>query len=140
MLLLTIGVVAVALALVLVLAAASQVHLARQRLYDAADALAVGAADELDTGSYYDRLGAGGSPEVMLTDTGVADAVGDQVREHPEALRGLTDVRVVDASTPDGRTAHVALSTRVRPGALTWLTAGLADGITVTAQSSARAD
>jgi len=138
--LLTIGVVVLALALVFAVASASSVHLARKRLYDAADQIALDAADRLDRGLYFDRLDAGLTPQVVIADADVRDAVDDVLADTPELLEGYQEVRVVDASTPDGRTAEVVLRARVRPTLLTWATAGFSGGVVVTADARARAD
>lgn len=138
--LLTIGVVVLALALVLAVASASSVHLERKRLYDAADQIALDAADRLDETTYFARQQGGLAPAVVISDDDVRDAVSDVLADAPELLDGYQEVTVVDASTPDGRTAEVVLRARVRPTLLTWATAGLSGGVEVTADARARAD
>ncbi|GMA26640.1 hypothetical protein GCM10025864_43990 [Luteimicrobium album] len=138
--LLTIGVVVLALALVFAVASASSVHLERKRLYDVADQIALDAADRLDRGLYYDRLDTGLTPQVVISDTDVQDAVDAVLADSPELVDGYEEVRVVDASTPDGRTAEVVLRARVRPTLLTWATAAFSGGVVVTADARARAD
>ncbi|WP_227994542.1 pilus assembly protein TadG-related protein [Luteimicrobium xylanilyticum] len=138
--LLTIGVVVLALALVFAVASASSVHLERKRLYDAADQIALDAADRLDRGRYFDQLDAGVTPQVVISDADVQAAVDAVLADSPELFDGYQEVRVVDAPTPDGRTAEVVLRARVRPTLLTWATAASSGGVVVTADARARAD
>jgi len=138
--LLTIGVVVLALGLVLAVASASSVHLERKRLYDAADQIALDAADRLDQDLYFRSQDAGVAPTILLSDDQVRDAVTAVLTDSPELLAGYQEVQVVGASTPDGRTAEVVLRARVRPALLTWATAGFSGGVVVTADARARAD
>jgi len=138
--LLTIGVVLLALGLVLAVASASSVHLERKRLYDAADQIALDAADRLDQDLYFQRQQEGLPPAVVLSDAQVRDAVTAVLTDSPELFAGYQEVRVVSASTPDGRTAEVVLRARVRPTLLTWATAGFSGGVIVSAEARARAD
>ncbi|MGC5168532.1 pilus assembly protein TadG-related protein [Luteimicrobium sp. DT211] len=138
--LLTIGVVVLALGLILAVASASSVHLERKRLYDAADQIALDAADRLDRGAYFASQGGGAAPALVLSDADVQDAVTAVLGDSPELVAGYQEVRVVSASTPDGRTAEVVLRARVRPALLTWATAGFSGGVVVTADARARAD
>ncbi|MFC8731550.1 hypothetical protein ACFT5B_03730 [Luteimicrobium sp. NPDC057192] len=138
--LLTIGVVVLALGLVLAVASASSVHLERKRLYDAADQIALDAADRLDQDLYFQSRRGGVAPTIVLSDAQVSDAVTAVLTDSPELVAGYQEVHVVSASTPDGRTAEVVLRARVRPTLLTWATAGFSGGVVVTADARARAD
>ncbi|MCB7136443.1 pilus assembly protein TadG-related protein [Cellulosimicrobium marinum] len=139
--LLTSAFVAFALLLVTVVVSATQVHLERKRLFDLADSLALTAADSMTHETFY--VGAASVPEegavLTLTDADVRVEVATHLAQHPAALAGLTDVRVVDASTPDGRTAEVVLTSRARPAMISWVTQLWSDGIIVRAESRARA-
>ena len=54
-------------------------------------------------------------------------------------LEDLHGVTIVEASTPDGRTADVRLAAMSRPVLISWVTQLWSDGIVVQAGSSARA-
>lgn len=139
--LLTIGFLAVALMLVVVVVSATGVHLERKRLVALADLAALDAADSLDGEAYLasgvaDEVGEGGLP---LRDAGVRDAVDRYVAADADETSRWAQFAVVDAGTPDGRTATVHLAAVVRPPLLGWVLAPWSDGITIEAQSSARA-
>ena len=136
--------------LVLVVGAATQVHLARGRLLQVADAAALDAADALDEPSYYaggvepgagpGAGSAGPGAGVPLTDATVRDSVGSYLAlvDAP----GQFDAFAVGAGTgtPDGVTAQVVLGARVRPPLLPAVVAGRwAAGIPVSVTSRARA-
>jgi len=138
--LLTLGFTVLALLLILVIAAATQVHLQRMRLTHVADELALAAADSLDVAGYY----AGTLDEP--SNEGIVELAANQV-ERAAAARvadaaarvGLPPTAVVEATTADDFTATVTIRTQVHP--LFGIDALLpfADGVTLTATSSARA-
>jgi len=139
--LLTAGVVAVALMVVAMVASATAVHLDRKQLYDLADVLAADAADatppeRLYAGSSRDEAG---FAELTLRDGDVERSVVDYLATHPETASGLADLRVVEVSSPDGRTARVGLVATSRPPLLRWFTDAFGGGFEVAATSSARA-
>jgi hypothetical protein len=140
--LLTAGCVAIGLMLVAMVASATDVHLDRKRLYDLADVLAVDAADAMPPERFYAgearRPGDGGA--LTLTDADVERSVGEYLSAHPGALEGLAELRVAEASTPDGRSARVSLAATSHPPLLRWFTDSLGGGFTVSATSSARAE
>jgi hypothetical protein len=137
--LLTAAFVMFAAALVGVVAAATAVHLDRKHLADLADMLAADAAQSLDERRFYlGQLPAepSGTGALVLDDRSVAAAVDRYLAEHPgTAPDGL---RVVEATSPDGRSARVALAAPSRPPLLRWFTDATTP-ITVTAASTARA-
>jgi len=139
--LLTAGCVAIGLMLVAMVASASDVHLDRKRLYDLADVLAVDAADAMPPERFYAgearRPTEGGV--LTLTDADVERSVVDYLHAHPATLHGLDGLHVVDASSPDGRTARVRLVATAHPPLLRWLTDAFGGGFTIDAASSARA-
>lgn len=140
-LLLTLGFTVIALLLVLVVAAATQVHLQRMRLTHVADEVALDAADALDLDAYYS--GDVPAPTDDHAITLAADAVEETARERVDAAAAranLPPTVVVEATTPDGFTATVTVQTLVHP--LFGIDALLpfADGVTLTATSSARAN
>jgi hypothetical protein len=138
--LLTLGFVVLALLLVLVVAAATQVHLQRMRLTHVADELALDAADSLDVAGYYNGTLEAPSDEgvVGLAEVEVERAARARV-DAASARAGLPPTEVVEATTDDDFTATVTIRTRVHP--LFGIDALLpfADGVTLTATSSARA-
>jgi uncharacterized membrane protein len=139
--LLTSAFVAFALLLVTVVVSATQVHLERKRLFDLADALALTAADSMTHETFY--RGDADRPEqgavLTLSDAQIRTDVQEYLGRHPDAVAGLHGVRVVGASTPDGRTAEVSLVAVARPAMVTWVTQLWSDGIIVRAESRARA-
>jgi hypothetical protein len=138
--LLTLGFVVLALLLVLVVAAATQVHLQRMRLTHVADELALDAADSLDVPGYYNGTLEPPTDEgvVGLASASVERTARDRVAA-AAARAGLPPTQVVDATTSDDFTATVTVRTVVHP--LFGIDALLpfADGVTLTATSSARA-
>ncbi|MBD5787149.1 hypothetical protein IF650_13260 [Cellulosimicrobium terreum] len=139
--LLTTAFVTFALLLVTVVVSATQVHLERKRLYELADTLALTAADSMTHETFYE--GESWAPDegavLTLSDADIRADVQDYLARHPAATAGLHDVAVVDASTPDGRTAEVSLAARARPAMISWVTQLWSDGIIVRAESRARA-
>jgi hypothetical protein len=140
-LLLTAGLVALALMIVGMVASATAVHLDRKQLFDLADVLAADAADAMPPERFY--TGETRRPEadgaVTLTDADVQRSVTEYLAAHPGAASGLDELRLVEASTPDGRTARVGLVATSRPPLLRWFTDAFGGGFTVSATSSARA-
>ncbi len=165
---LVIGFVVVALALVAVVVSATQVHLERTRLAALADLAALDAAGRVADASYYAPPGSpgpggrvsgpgwpgpgsawssdSGAGEVAwsgeglaLSDEDVAVIVDAYLAGHPDAAARWTDLRVLEADSPDGTTVRVRLGVLVRPAWTAWLLAPFADGIAVEASSSARA-
>lgn len=139
--LLTAGVVALALMVVGMVASATAVHLDRKHLYDLADALAADAADAVPPERFYVGGARASEGEAVLTLTGadVEASVRDYLAAHPGEAEGLDGLRVVEASSPDGRTARVGLAATSHPALLTWFTDAFGGGFTVAATSSARA-
>lgn len=133
--------VAFALVLVAVVVSATAVHLDRKRLFDLADVSALDAADAMPAETVYQ----GGLADpvegavLVLSDADVESSVRSFLVAHPAMLTGLDDVTIVEASTPDGRTATVRLAARSRPVLVSWVTQLWSDGIIVRAESSARA-
>jgi hypothetical protein len=139
--LLTAGCVAIGLMLVAMVASSTAVHLDRKQLYDVADLLAADAADSMPPERFYagEARTPDGTGVLTLTDGDVEQSVVDYLAAHPGALRGLDGVRVVEASSPDGRTARVGLAATSHPPLLRWFTDAFGGGFTVQATSSARA-
>ena len=158
-LVLTLGLTLVVLLLVTVIVSLTGIHLERKRLLDLADNLALAAADAMTEEVIYGAgAGAGAGavtspapggaapgPDVTsdtglaLTDDAVAREVADYLAMHPRALDGLSDVVVVLAQSPDGRSAQVVLTSRAQPALISPVTSLFSDGVTLTAQSTARA-
>ncbi len=136
-LILILGYVIVAVMLVIVAVDITAVHLARTQLLDAADATALDAADAADPSSVY----AGGvAGSVPLTDGTVRSAAGSYLSTYAPPSR-VEAVRLGDQTgTPDGRTAVVELSARVRLPLLGPVVQAWSGGVTVTVRSQARAD
>ncbi len=139
--LLTSAFVAFALLLVTVVVSATQVHLERKRLFDLADALALAAADSMSQETFYEGAAERptGDAVLTLTDGEIQAEVRDYLQEHLDATAGLHGVRVVGATTSDGRTAEVSLTALARPAMVSWVTQLWSDGIIVRAEARARA-
>jgi hypothetical protein len=139
--LLTSAFVAFALLLVTVVVSATGVHLDRKRLFDVADAAALDAADSMSEDLFYENRPV--EPEegalLVLSDREVRASVESFLAAHPEMLDDLHAVTIVEASTPDGRTAQVRLAGLSRPVLVSWVTQLWSEGIVVRAESSARA-
>ncbi|HWS57103.1 MAG TPA: pilus assembly protein TadG-related protein [Actinotalea sp.] len=135
-----------ALLLVTAVVSAGSVHLDRKRLLALADLAALEAADALDVDAYYGR--AAGDPcveapcrpgdLVVLSHDTVRAAVEQYVARAAPAS-GPEDVTILDATTPDGRTAVVRLGAVSRPSLLSWVTAPWQDGVVLRVSASARA-
>ena len=132
-LLLALGFTVVGLMLVAMVASAAAVHLDHKRLYNVADLLAAGASDATPLGRH---LGTGG---LGLTDEDVARTVAAELESYPFPDDLPEGLRVVEASSPDGRTARVTVTARSHPPLLSWFTHAFGDGFELTATSTARA-
>jgi uncharacterized membrane protein len=160
---LLIGFVVVALALIAVVVSAAQVHLERTRLAALADLAALAAAEQVSDEAYFAPSTAActtagpaaGPPTTAGPDAGtaacaagaalapsadeVAAAVGAYLTDHPDSSARWTDLQVVEADSPDGRTVRVTLAAVVRPAWVAWVLAPFTDGIGIGATSAARA-
>jgi hypothetical protein len=76
---------------------------------------------------------------LTLTDEDVRRSVAEYLSAHPAVVQGLDGVRLVEASSPDGRTARVGLAATSHPPLLRWFTDAFGGGFTVQATASARA-
>lgn len=138
---LTLGFVVVALLLLTVVVSAAGVHLERKRLLALADLLALEGADAVGDNRYFvpdegeDAAGTGGVP---LTDASVRASVDAYLRDNPDAAVAWDEFAVLDATTPDGRTAQVRLGAVVRPVLISVVLAPWSDGIALEAESVAR--
>lgn len=135
---LSLGFGVLAILLVLVITAATGVHLDRKRLLALADMAALSAADQVSTG-YFGADGARATGGIPLTDETVRAAATQYVREHPERAARWDTVRVLEATTDDGRTAVVRLGAVTRPPLVTWVLAPWSDGIPLVVEGTARA-
>lgn len=133
-LLFTLGFVVIGLMLVAMVASATAVHLDGKRLYNLADLLAVDAADAASPNRHLGNDDGG----LVLTDADVARAVADALAAYPFPDDLPDDLRVAEASTPDGRTARVTLTARSHPPLLAWFTTTAGNGFALTATSTAR--
>ncbi|MFL6100361.1 MAG: pilus assembly protein TadG-related protein [Actinomycetales bacterium] len=133
---LILGYVMIAVLLVIVAVDVTALYLARTQLRDAADATALDAADAADAGAVY-RVGV--QDDVPLTD----ETVRSSARSYLETYLppNHVDRLLLGAATgsPDGRTAVVQLSGRVRLPLLGPVVSAWSGGITVTVESRARA-
>lgn len=135
---LSLGFGVLALLLVLVVTAATGVHLDRKRLLALADLAALAAADQVSS-TYFSEEGARATGGVPLTDATVRAAVEEYVAANPEPAARWDGVRVLEASTPDGRSAVVRLGAVTRPPLVTWVLAPWSDGIELVVDANARA-
>lgn len=134
---LAIGFTALAIALVLVVAAAAKVHLERTRLLALTDLVALDASDAVDQAAYF--AGRGGAEGVPLTDADVRASVERYLRTHPGATSGLGQVVVLEADSPDGRSAHVRLGAVAHPTGVGRVLAAWHSGVRIEADAVARA-
>ncbi len=135
---LSLGFAVLAILLVLVVAAATAVHLDRKRLLAVADLAALAAADQVSD-RYFGSAGERGEAGVPLTDATVRAAVDRYVADHPDPAARWDGVRVLEASTPDGRSARVRLAAVTRPPLVTWVLEPWTGGIALEAEATARA-
>ncbi|WP_157557766.1 hypothetical protein [Intrasporangium oryzae] len=111
-------------------------QLARMRLLDTADAIALDAADAVDERAVYED---GVTELLALTDETVRDAAHEHLDRTPRPT-GITDWAVVDQTgSPDGSTAVVTLSARANLPMTGWFLESLGGGVTITVTSRARA-
>ena len=111
-------------------------HLARMRLYDVADAVALDAADALDESAYYTS---GVSDVVTISTATVREEAADSL-----AARGLpigvdSWVALPGTGSPDGRTAVVVLEGTVDVPFTGAVLGALGCTVTITVESHARA-
>jgi len=138
--LLTLGFTVLALLLVLVIAAATQVHLQRMRLTHVADEIALDAADAMDLDDYYaGHVDPPGEHSVIPLSHDAVAAIAQQRVDAAAQRAGLPATFVLSAVTTDRHSATVTVQTVVHP--LFGIDALLpfANGVTLTATSSARA-
>ncbi|MCU1472652.1 pilus assembly protein TadG-related protein [Amnibacterium sp.] len=100
----------IAAGFVIVTAGATALHLERLRLLTVADGAALAAAESFRIG---DATVQGGTVVPRLTDAGVRAAAADAVGGADAG--GLADLRLVEARTPDGRSALVRLAATWHP-------------------------
>ena len=131
-LVLTIGFAAFALVVTLVVAASTSLYIERKRLLSLADSAALVGAEAFDLADV--RISEGGEVVTIMLE---ADSVEDAVTAHLERIgpRQVEGLRIEDATTPDGRSALVSLSSAWKPPVLTLF---LPDGVRIEASSSAR--
>ncbi|MEO6997203.1 MAG: pilus assembly protein TadG-related protein [Terracoccus sp.] len=111
-------------------------QLARMRLLDTADAVALDAADALDEQSAY-RQGLGG--RVALTDASVRESATALLARTPRPV-GLSDWAVVpQTGSPDGATAVITVSGHADLPMTGWFLQSLGSGVTITVTARARA-
>ncbi len=135
---LSIGFGLLALALVLVVTAESSVYLERKQLLALTDGVAADAADAIDLDRYYAADHDDDGPPV--SDASVRAAVSEYLAAAPAAGQ-FEDLRVGEPTgSVEGRTAQVTLTARARPAVVPWVLAPWADGFTITATVTARAD
>ncbi|MFC0681147.1 pilus assembly protein TadG-related protein [Lysobacter korlensis] len=121
---------ALALVLVLLVTAATSLHLERKRLLTLADAAALAGAESFELADV--ELTEEG-PRPVLQGDSVRDAVVDFVGRMP--LDGFEELTVAEATTTDGRSASVTLTSRWRPPVMTLF---LPEGVAVEVTSVAR--
>lgn len=111
-------------------------QLARMRLLDAADSIALDAADALDERAAYEN---GVSEHVTLTDGSVQQTAADHLARTPRPA-GLVDWALVPPTgSPDGATAVVTLSGRATLPMTGWILESLGGEVTISVTSRARA-
>ncbi len=121
---------ALALVLVLLVTAATSLYLERKRLFTLADAAALAAAESFELAD-VELTEAG--PRPVLSERSVRESVTEFLGRMPiDRVGGLT---VTEATTIDGRSASVTLTSNWRPPVLTLF---LPEGIPVHVTSVAR--
>ena len=124
------GFTALALTIALLVAAATSLYLERKRLLSLADSAALVGAEAYDL---TDVAATDGIVRVELHGDNVASAVAEYLDEIPDTFDGL---RVEEATSVDGRSATVALSSQWHPPVVSLLVpAGLRIEVTSTARS-----
>lgn len=111
-------------------------QLARMRLLDTADAVALDAADALDVTAVY---GGGVAGPLVLTDASVRAAAQEHLARTPTPP-GITKWSLLPATgTRDGITAEVTLRGTAALPMTGWILESLGGGVTLTVTSRARA-
>lgn len=130
------GLFVVAALLIVVGVAVTSAQLARTRLYDAADAAALRAANALDEAAYREGV----AESVLVTDASVLASASGYLDElgppHGVTRWGLQP----GTGTPDGHTAVVVLSGQARLPLVGALVEAFGGSVTITVTSRARAD
>lgn len=90
-------------------------------------------------GTAAGTAGCAAPTSLVPTDDEVAAEVDGYLAHHPDAAARWTDLRVLEAGSPDGRTVRVTLGAVVRPAWAAWVLAPFTDGIAIGASSAARA-
>ncbi|WP_144018982.1 pilus assembly protein TadG-related protein [Demequina sp. NBRC 110056] len=131
----TLGWIVVALLAIAVLVGATQVHLARTRLVNLADELAIAALNDTLRDAY--ESAEAGDVGLTLDDRALASAVAERLAS-ADARDWIREVRVVEVGSEDDATVEVVLRRTVLPLVpdADWLSGA---GVTVTATGSARA-
>lgn len=114
---------------------ATSILLARMRVYDAADAAAVDAADSVDQSALY-RNGVGQT--LALTDATVYTAASGNIglQQQPSHVTGWG--LASGTGSPDGSTAVVRMTASIRPPLTGGLMRVFGQSVTVTVESHAR--
>jgi hypothetical protein len=133
---LILGLFVIVLAFILGAVDVTAAQLARMRLLDAADSIALDAADALDPQEVY----RGGLDErLALTDESVQTAASAHLVSTPVPA-GITEwVLAAPTGSPDGATAEVTLSGRATLPMTGWILQSLGGEVTITVTSRARA-
>jgi hypothetical protein len=132
---LILGLFVLVLALILGAIDVTAAQLARMRLLDTADSLALDASDALDQSTAYG--GVDGKP--TLTDSSVQRASADHLARTPKPT-GITEWSLdKPTGSPDGGTAVVTLSGHASLPMTGWILEALGGGVTITVTSRARA-
>ena len=121
---------ALALVLVLLVTAATSLYLERKRLFTLADGAALAGAESFEL---TDVVLTEDGPRPVLREEAVRETVVDFVRRMP--THGFENLTVVEATTTDGRSASVTLSSRWRPPVVTLF---LPEGVAVEVTSVGR--
>jgi hypothetical protein len=111
-------------------------QLARMRLLDTADAIALDAADALDVGAVYEG---GVQGPLVLTNSSVREAATTHLSRTPRPTGISSWTLQPPTGTPDGTTAEVTLSGRATLPMTGWILESLGGGVTITVTSRARA-
>lgn len=111
-------------------------QLARMRLLDTADAVALDAADALDVAAVYEG---GLQGPLVLTDHSVEAAAAAQLARTPRPNGIVSWSLQAPTGTTDGRTAEVTLTGRATLPMTGWILDSLGGGVTITVTSRARA-
>lgn len=111
-------------------------QLARMRLLDTADSIALDAADALDEQAAYTE---GLSDRLALTDGSVRESA-TTLLSRTERPTGISEWALVpQTGSPDGSTAVVTVSGRAELPMTGWFLQNLGGGVTITVTSRARA-